>query len=103
MSNKIIIIPKIVKPVIDRTDFKDGRVVFFLALAEKPLWVSGVMPGHMFNLDEFDGWVAFEHPPQKFEAGARRRGVFFALRKYAIECAEEMVSLLARQLFSGSH
>jgi len=103
MAGNIIVIPGLAKPVIDRTDFDDGRVVFFLAFEAKPIWVSRVMPGCMYDVDDFEGWVALEHPPQKFESGVRRRGIFFPLRRYAIECAEEMVSLLARQLFRGSH
>jgi hypothetical protein len=68
-----IIIPSLVVPKIDRTEFKDGRVTIYLWLEEAPLYVSGILP---INLPDQDyGWIAFERPA-KIEKPKRPEGIF---------------------------
>lgn len=93
-----IIIPSLSAPVpiIDRTEFKDGRVVIWLWLEEMPIWVSGIIPACLFQ--EVNGWIAYDRPPQP-SPRKRYKGTFFPLRKDAIGCAETAIDVLVKQLF----
>ena len=92
-----IIVPTILKPVIDKTEFKDGRVVFFLSFEARPLWVSGIIPGRMLDADNLEGWITYERPPR--ETSGTRKGIFFFLRKDALYFAKDIIVSLAKQLF----
>lgn len=93
-----IIIPSLSTPipVIDRTEFKDGRIVIWLWLEKMPLWVSGIIPAILF--DQANGWITYSRPPLP-SLSKRYKGTFFPLRRDAIGCAEEAINVLVKQLF----
>ncbi|MDP3882504.1 MAG: hypothetical protein Q8Q48_00395 [Candidatus Staskawiczbacteria bacterium] len=102
MENRILIIPKKAKPIIDRTELGNGSVFLLLCLEAMPIWVAGIVPGSVWDMEQFAGWVAFERPVQKVES-AKRLGVFFPERELAVIHAEEMITFAQEELFPGSH
>ena len=98
MQNGGIIIPKLETLVVDRTDFKDGRVVFFLWLEKIPVWTSGIIPGCIFDIRDIKGWIAFEHPPQKVGCVQAHTGLFYLQREKAIARAELIINRHASKL-----
>lgn len=95
MESRIITIPRGAKPVIDRTEFENGALVFLLCFETWPLWVSGVNPCSVFGRE---AWIAFQQPPVKASLKTHR-GILFPLRERAIRRAEEMITCAANQLF----
>jgi hypothetical protein len=97
-----IIISSLSRPVIDRTELNNGSLFFLLCVEAKPLWVAGIVPGLVWDMEQFAGWIAFDRSVQKPKS-PKRRGVFFPERELAIVHAEEMITFAQHEIFSGLH